>query len=129
MRVPYFSGPDLKGVDLMTLIPVRRMAWEEDSESGRIRLLTPRYAGFLTGRLLQPRLSEAKKFIRIPLEDRGSYLWRQIDGQIALGGIVRRFVEDFPDDTQDAAERIAAYFYQMSDNKFIDLLKPDSSPL
>lgn len=126
MRIPYFSGPDLRGVDLMTLIPEHNVAWEEDTETGRITVLAPRYTGFLTRRILQPRLPESKKYIRITLESRGSFLWRQIDGRASLGDITRVFMAEHPEDVQDAPQRVASYLYQMADNKFLTLLNPVS---
>lgn len=109
-----------QGVDFMALIPVRACGWVEADAPGRVVVLQPRYGTGLLGRFLQPRLTESKKYLRIPLEERGSYLWKLIDGTRTAGDLAAAFSEAFPEDVQQVPERVAAYLYQMSENKLID---------
>lgn len=103
----------------MQLIPEKACKWEMDSASGQVKVLIPRYGSWPYSFLIQPRLSQEKKFIRIPLEDRGSFLWGLIDGQRSIGDFVASFVEKFPDDKSDAPQRLGAFLYQMHENKFV----------
>lgn len=109
----------LRDVDYMTLIPVQRQAAEVDGDAGRVTVLMPRYGDPVLGRLLQPRLPADKRFIRIPLEHRGAFLWRLIDGQRTVADLVRAYRERYPHDSEDAPNRVALFMQAMYENKFI----------
>ena len=70
-----------RGVNYMDLVPARRLNWRDDPDGDVVQVLMPRYTDPLLSRLLQPRLAADKRFIRVPLEDRGSFLWRLLDGK------------------------------------------------
>ncbi len=107
------------GIDFMDLIPMPRVAHEIEPDDGRVFLLIPRYTDAVLGRLVQPRLSEEKKFIRLPLEDRGALMWPHMDGKTSVGDLVALLGASFEGDQQDIAERLSGYLYAMWENKFI----------
>jgi hypothetical protein len=106
-------------VDFMTLVPARAMEFEAGPRDGQVVILQPRYHGFLFGRFLQARVKGPKRFIRIPLEDRGSYLWRNMDGLRTVGELTAMFEREFSEDRQDAPRRVASFVYHMLENGFI----------
>ena len=115
---PFSRRRKWDGVDFMTLIP-ERLADVTESDDGEIVVLMPRFAGTMYAGWLQPLLRREKKYIRIPLEGRGSFLWRRIDGQRTVGDMVAGFVDAFPEDADQAAERVCHYLYNLEDNRFI----------
>ena len=108
------------GIDFMELLPAPRVGHEVGPEEGKITLLIPRYTGTLLGRFLQPRLSEEKKYIRLPLDLRGALIWQHMDGKTKVVDLVHLFGENFEEDRQDVAERLSGYLYAMWENKFIE---------
>ena len=106
------------GVDFMTLIP-ERLAEATETDDGDIIVLMPRFAGTIYSRWLQPLLRQDKKHIRVPLDARGSFLWRQLDGRQTVSETVTEFLAAFPDDADQAAERVCQYLYNLEDNRFI----------
>lgn len=108
-----------RGVDFAGLIPVQDAPSAEGSGDGQVVLLQPRYQGWLLSRLLQPRLPEDKKYLKVPLEARGSFLWRLMDGQRTVADLVAAFVAEFPDETDQAGERVAGYLYNLERNGFL----------
>ncbi len=110
------------GVDYASLVPVRRYDSEDDDHSGQVAVLMPRYSDPILGRLVQPRLSAEKRFIRVPLEERGAFLWRRLDGERTVADLAVAFSESFPDDCDDAVRRVSLYLHSMYDNKFIKYL-------
>jgi len=106
-------------VDYMSLVPAHAHRWQDDPDTGRVLVLMPRYTDPLFSRLLQPRLSEEKKNIRVPLEDRGTFLWRLMDGQKTVADLVGAFETEYPSDSDDVPNRVALYLHAMYDNKFI----------
>ena len=114
------------GVNYMELVPAHRLPWQDDPHSEAVLVLMPRYTDPILGRLLQPRLSVDKRHIRVPLEDRGSFLWRLLDGKRRVVDLVRAFEEAFPADRDNAPERVSMYLHAMYDNKFIEYLNPQA---
>ncbi len=108
------------GIDFMDLIPAPRVEHELGPDEGKVTLLIPRYSGAIFGRLIQPRLAESKKFIRLPLESRGALLWQKMDGKNSVGDLAALFGEHFSEDQKDVPERLSGYLYAMWENKFIE---------
>ena len=108
-----------KGVDFAHLVPVQDAPSTEGSDDGQVVLLQERYQGWLLSRLLQPRLPEDKKYLKVPLEARGSFLWSLMDGQRTVADLVTAFVTEFPDETNQAGERVAGYLYNLERNGFL----------
>jgi len=108
------------GIDFMDLVPRHRIDHEKGPSEGLVTLLIPRFSDPIFGRLLQPRMSEAKKFIRLPLEARGSILWLNMDGKTSVGDMVRILNENFGEDQQEVPERLSGYLFSMWENKFIE---------
>lgn len=108
-----------QGVNYLDLVPAHRLTWQDDPHGDAVLVLVPRYADPLLGRLLQPRLAPDKRFIRVPLEDRGSFLWRLLDGERRVSDLVKAFEAAFPADRENAAQRVSMYLHAMYDNKFI----------
>jgi len=108
-----------RGVDFMALVPVKGCGSEPGDLPGRVVVLQPRFGAGLMGRFLQPRLGESKKYIRIPLEERGSCLWNLVDGTRTVGEMTVAFAQAFPGESDQVPERVATYLYQMAENKLI----------
>ncbi len=106
-------------IDYLDLIPEHVVGHEPGAEPGKVRLLTPRYGGPVLGRLLQPRLRGDRRWVRVPLDARGSWLWRHIDGRTSVRDLVRGFAAAFPDETDDAAERVCQYVESLVQNRFL----------
>lgn len=113
------SSRKWRGVDFMTLVPEKACGWTPGAEPGLVIVLQPRFRTGLLGRFLQPRLKEAKKYLRIPLEERGSHLWNHIDGKATVGKLAQEFGRNFPGENDQVSERVATYLYQMADNHMI----------
>ena len=114
-----------RGVDFMTLVPRPTCGATAGTSPDKVVVLQPRFSSGILGRFLQPRLKETKKFIRIPLEERGSFLWSRMDGRRTVGDLAVVFGENFPDDGASVPERVATYLYQMSENNLIEFVNLD----
>ena len=106
-------------VDYLDLVLVPRCEAEIDPATGRVVVLKPRFADPLGRRLIQPRLGAGRRFLKVPLEERGSVLWRHCDGQRTVGDLVAVFAAAFPHDTDDAPKRISLYLHAMYENDLI----------
>ena len=111
-----------RGVDFMGLVPVKACGWENGEKPGQVVVLQPRFKSGLMARFLQPRLNETKKYLRIPLEDRGSFLWCAMDGRRTVGELTEDFRDHFQEETSQVPQRVATYLYQMADNQLIEFV-------
>lgn len=111
-----------QGINYLELVPVHRLEWQEDTEQNRVVVLVPRYRDFLFGRLVQPRLGPSKRFLRVPLEQRGSFLWREMDGKRTVAELSQAFAVGFPADDSQYNERVSVYLHAMYENGFISYL-------
>lgn len=107
------------GIDFMNLVPVQSKETERDEDTGITKVLIPRYESWPFNRLIQPRLGPAKRYIRVPLEDRGCFLWGAMDGQKSVGELIPLFLDQFPSDKDDAPKRVSMYLFSMYQNGFI----------
>ncbi len=115
------------GLDARDMVPVRRIESELFDAEDRIRLLDPRFKNGLLGRFLQSRLPRDRAHVKVELDARGSDLWRAIDGRSSVADLVRRFRERYPDDTEQAADRVWRFLAVMEHHGFITL-EPDNVP-
>ncbi len=111
-----------ENVNYLALVPAHRSGWQDGPDGKRVLVLMPRYTDPVLGRLLQPRLSDAKKHIRVPLDGRGSFLWRLVDGKRTVADLANLFEAAHPDDNDDVPTRVSMYLHAMYDNKFIKYL-------
>jgi hypothetical protein len=109
----------LAGLDLMQLVPERVVESRLDDATGLVTVLPPRFTDPLLGRLLQPRLPADRRHIRVELESRGSLLWQRIDGRARVAELVAAFEAAFPDDAEDAADRVCKWVYGVYNNGFV----------
>ncbi len=108
-----------QGVDFMVLVPEKACGWAPGERWDQVIVLQPRFKSGLLGRFLQPRLKAEKMHFRIPLEERGSFLWNLMDGRRTVGELTEAFGREFPAEADQMPERVATYLYQMADNDLI----------
>ena len=107
------------GVDFSTLIPMAVVTAEKDPGTGLITVLQPRFYGGLLGRWVQPRLPAGKKYVKIGLEERGSFLWEWMDGRRTVADLAKEMLEAKPEEAEGIYDRTSAYMYQLECNKLI----------
>jgi len=118
MKWPWNRPNPLAGKDFMQLVPMTAVACHV-AEDGGVTVLPPRFASGLTARLLQPRLPEQRRNIRVVLDRRGAAIWQQIDGQRPVHELVKLFEEAFPEDKDDAVDRVCRWLGGVYKHGFI----------
>ncbi len=108
-----------EGVDFLALKLKRCVDHEKDTENGQVVLLVPRFRTGLLARWLQPRLQPARAHIRVKLDERGSWIWRQCDEGRTVAEIATGFVASFPQERDQIEHRICQFIYYLQENGFI----------
>ncbi len=111
----------LAGRNFLDLIPQRIVTHEAGATPEKVVLLLPRYRDWFFGRIVQPLLRGDKRFIRVPLDGRGSWLWSRVDGQRTAGEIALDFRSRFPEDDEQVEQRVSQYLGAMISNGFMEI--------
>ncbi len=106
-------------VDILGLIPIANCKSVE--ESGVVKLLLPRFTGILLGKFLQPRLPDNRAWIKVKLDARGVTIWGAINKGMTVKAIIQIFINNNPDDSEQASDRVWQYLLHMERNGMITI--------
>jgi hypothetical protein len=91
---------ELEQINLLGLVPVRLAPWSE--VEGRVVIERPKPKG-------AGRIGEKVRYWlavrRVRLDDRGSLVWRLLDGEKSVADVARALREEFGDQVEPAEER------------------------
>ena len=112
----------LQDKNYLDFVPRRAVASEEGAAADSVVVLMPRYRDFFFGRFLQPLLRGDKRFIRVPLDPRGCWIWSRVDGQRTVGELAQGFRDVFPEDDEQVNERVCRYVAAMVGHGFMEIV-------
>ena len=103
-------------MNLLDLVPVRTAGWEED-DAGRVVIHAPR------GRLLAffARLLGKDELVRLQLDETGSFVWKQCDGERTAAEVVEQARIQRGEDPERFAHRMASFLRDLKKNRLIRL--------
>lgn len=105
-------------LNLYSLKPRRMVEWEVDSE-GRVTLLVPKFRRGILARWLQPRLR--RPLFRIKLDEFGSYVWQQCNGDTPVKTIGEEMKSRFGNAIEPVYDRIAQFLQQLENSRFLTI--------
>jgi len=106
----------------MPCLPNRKMEWEIEAGTKRVVILRPKYIYPPVRRLVEPFLKN--KVFKIKLDDLGSVVWQNCDGQTTVERIGQTLAETFGPEIEPIYERLSKFILQLQREKFIELLCP-----
>lgn len=105
-------------INLYELRPVRTVRSETGAD-GKVALLVPRFYNKLLVRFLVPRLKSPD--VRLRLDEIGSFVWQQCDGEATVQDIAERAQQQFGGDAETMAARVAEFVAQLSRQRLLQL--------
>ncbi len=111
----------MNDAELMRCLPEPAVSSDTDDETGRTILLKPRYGQSWLGRLLTRRL--AKPFVRIHLDELGTWIWQRLDGQRTLDDLAVEMRLAFPKE-QKPEQRLIMFVRQLVGTGLMHLRLP-----
>ncbi len=108
--------------DVLPCIPIRKMEWEVNEETGRVVILRPKFMNPVMRTVIEPFFSS--KFFKIKLDDLGSVVWKNFDGETTVQRLGEILAETFGKDIEPIYERLANFIFQLQRDKFIELRCP-----
>jgi len=116
-KVGYFARRRiLKNANFLDLTPVPLYGHEMD-QNGHAIILIPRFQGFLTRRLLQPRLKSP--YIKLELDEPGTATWLMLNGKNKVREICTELRSRLQEKIEPAEDRITRFLSQLYNQKLI----------
>lgn len=103
------------------VIVERALEWEDGPDGGAV-LLVPRFRRGPLSKWLQPKL--CRPFIRVRLDEIGSFVWRQLDGKTNFENLVDAMKGHFGQKVEPAADRLQKFLTILYKDKFVKLFVP-----
>lgn len=103
------------------IIVERKIGWE-DGQNNLAVLLIPRFRAWPLAKWLQPRLK--KPYIRVKLDDIGSFVWRHLDGKTTFASLAQSMRDHFSEKAEPAEDRLKKFLITLRNNKFVELYQP-----
>ncbi|MCU0643144.1 MAG: PqqD family protein [bacterium] len=104
-------------VNLLDLIPEQKIKFEESGD-GLITLIKPKFKNKFLVKYLLPRIK--KPNFKIKLDQFGSFVWKQCDGNNTVGQIANLLKAKFQDEIDPVHDRLAVFIQSLARNHFIE---------
>lgn len=105
--------------DLLELIPLHNIKWEENSTTGLVELMKPKFNNAILKKYLLPKLQN--RFYVVKLDKIGSFVWKKINGENKIRDIAQALEEEFGESIQPVTSRLSKFIYSLNRNQFIKL--------
>ena len=105
--------------DILPCIPHRSFEYEIDQESGRVIVIRPKYISEFGRKIMIPLLKQ--KNFRIKLDELGSLVWQNCDGNNSVEKIIKILQDNFGESQARLTERAVQFILQLQKQKFIEL--------
>jgi Coenzyme PQQ synthesis protein D (PqqD) len=118
------------GERILDLVPRTLVGARESLADGaaQVVLLEPRFRGGPLSRWLQARLPPERAHVEVRLDAFGSTIWRLLDGRRNLAGIMCAFVAAYPDQADQASERVWIFLQELERHGFVSLQQEATPP-
>jgi hypothetical protein len=103
--------------NLMELIPHRTYS-HETAENGRISVLIPRFHNKILAKIFNSMVRDP--FVRVKLDEFGSGVWLEIDGQKTVQTISGNMLQKHGEKIQPVLERVSKFLNQLYIYKLIN---------
>lgn len=119
-----FKRKKINYVNLWELVPQRRFS-HEILDNNNVVILIPKFTSRFMSKYVMPRLKHP--FIKIKLDEIGSTVWLEIDGEKSVGEIAKILEARFGEKIQPIEERLAKFFTNLSVHNFITFKNKEES--
>lgn len=109
-----------KEVNYLDFIPkkLEKVHWQE-TDQGLIQLII--YRDGLFDRIIRKLFFTPDKYV-VDLDEMGSFIWKQIDGERNIYQIALLVKDEFEEVAEPLYERLIQYINILKNNKFVDLI-------
>ncbi len=106
---------DRKNINFLKLIPERNIDFEE-GENGKITLILEKTKNPIIKAIIS--FFNKSQYFRIHLDQKGSFIWKLVDGEKNMEDIISALKENFGEE-EKLLDRLKLFFIQLEKSKFI----------
>ncbi len=114
--LPVF-GDFLMPANLLDLIPIKIINTQKN-EDGKITILKPKFKNKFMLKYVVPKLNNPN--FKVNLDEFGSFVWEQIDGNLTVEKIGENLKKHFKEDIEPVYERLSLFIQSIERYKFIE---------
>ena len=111
-----------KQENFLEFIPVRNFNWRISEETNKVVVERPKFDNALLKKYLLPYLK--KQNFDVKLDDFGSFVWQQIDGEKNIYEIAIKLEKGFGEKVHPVYERLSQFIKHLYQQRFV-LYKKD----
>jgi hypothetical protein len=115
-RIERVNNKEEQPANLLELKPKRNLEWETQPNQNVV-LLIPKFRNRWLVKWFVPML--AKPNIRVKLDERGSFVWRQCDGKTTIEEIGKQMSSTFSEPLDSTYDRIGTFMKKFTRDKFL----------
>lgn len=108
-------------VNVFELCPRQLVGWEP-GENNLVVVLVPKFRNRFAAKWVMPRLS--KPYVRVKLDQLGSFAWKQCDGKTTVAEIADRMKKEFGESADPVDERVPAFVLQLTRTDLLSIQDP-----
>lgn len=113
-----------KEYNLLELTPRRLRDYDVDEE-GLVTVKYPRFESAVLSKFLVP--SWKRPYVRMRLDQFGSFVWLKSDGGRTVGSIAEGMLEEFGEDAEPIHDRLKSFLLQLHRARYLTLQAPDGT--
>ena len=106
----------LQTTNTLDLTPVKLYS-EKINDENLVTVIVPKFKNEFAKKYISPKLKSSD--FKLNLEKFGSEVWRNMDGKMKVGEIVKKVSDKFGDEIQPAVDRVSKYIFQLYEQKLI----------
>ena len=103
--------------NLLDLIPIKIMKSQENDD-GTITVFKPKFRNKFMVKYIMPKLKSPD--FKVNFDEFGSFVWKQIDGNLTIEKIGEKLKEHFKEDIEPVYERLSLFIQSIERYKFIE---------
>lgn len=105
-----------KNKNLLDLVPIHHVNWIEDA-TGKITLQKPRFKNKLLLKVIQQ--FQINETFQIHLDEYGSYIWKECDGNQCIYDIGLKLKKSFGEGVEPVFDRLGLFIKMLIKNQLI----------
>lgn len=110
--------------NMFDLCPRQLVGWEP-GENELVVVLVPKFRNRFALKWVMPRLS--KPYVRVKLDQLGSFTWKQCDGKTTVAEIADRMKNKFGEEAEPVDERVPAFVLKLVKTDLLAIQDPESA--
>jgi len=108
----------VKENNFLEFVPIKKFNWRISEETNKVIVERPKFDNSLLKKYLVPYLK--KPHFDVKLDEFGSYVWQQIDGEKTVYEISNNLKNEFGEKVEPIYDRVSQFIKHLQQQRFIN---------